>query len=101
LTIAHASNRFTVDEPQEAALVRLTQKLAANADRIPPGVTGPIVKPRSIDDVWRKSWRATPSPRRMPPVTFQSETSGAQPAVTIAVAKRKGTIGRTDPVAGQ
>ncbi|HET9011456.1 MAG TPA: efflux RND transporter permease subunit, partial [Gemmatimonadaceae bacterium] len=43
--------RFTVDEPQEAALVRLNQKLAANADRIPPGVIGPIVKPRSIDDV--------------------------------------------------
>jgi multidrug efflux pump subunit AcrB len=43
--------RFKVNEPQEAALVRLNQKLAANADRIPPGVTGPIVKPRSIDDV--------------------------------------------------
>ncbi len=43
--------RFTVGEPQEAALVRLNQKLAANADRIPPGVIGPIVKPRSIDDV--------------------------------------------------
>jgi multidrug efflux pump subunit AcrB len=43
--------RFTVDEPQEAALVRLNQKLAAHADRIPPGVIGPIVKPRSIDDV--------------------------------------------------
>jgi multidrug efflux pump subunit AcrB len=43
--------RFKVNEPQEAALVRLNQKLAANADRIPPGVVGPIVKPRSIDDV--------------------------------------------------
>jgi multidrug efflux pump subunit AcrB len=43
--------RFEVDEPQEAALVRLNQKLAANADRIPPGVIGPLVKPRSIDDV--------------------------------------------------
>src|SRR6478752_3631381 len=43
--------RFTVDEPLEPALVRLNQKLAANADRIPPGVIGPIVKPRSIDDV--------------------------------------------------
>jgi multidrug efflux pump subunit AcrB len=43
--------RFKVDEPQEAALVRLNQKLAAHADRIPPGVIGPIVKPRSIDDV--------------------------------------------------
>ena len=43
--------RFAVGEPQEAALVRLNQKLAANADRIPPGVVGPIVEPRSIDDV--------------------------------------------------
>jgi multidrug efflux pump subunit AcrB len=43
--------RFEVNEPQEAALVRLNQKLAANADRMPPGVIGPLVKPRSIDDV--------------------------------------------------
>src|SRR6478752_2509163 len=43
--------RFTVGQAEEAALVRLNQKLAANADRIPPGVVGPIVKPRSIDDV--------------------------------------------------
>src|SRR6187431_1070130 len=43
--------RFNVNELQEAALVRLNQKLAANADRIPPGVIGPLVKPRSIDDV--------------------------------------------------
>jgi multidrug efflux pump subunit AcrB len=43
--------RFKVGEPEEAALVRLNQKLSANADRIPPGVVGPIVKPRSIDDV--------------------------------------------------
>src|SRR6187431_2862938 len=43
--------RFTVGEAEEAALVRLNQKLAANADRIPPGVVGPVVKPRSIDDV--------------------------------------------------
>jgi multidrug efflux pump subunit AcrB len=43
--------RFKVGEPEEGALVRLNQKLAANADRIPPGVIGPLVKPRSIDDV--------------------------------------------------
>jgi multidrug efflux pump subunit AcrB len=43
--------RFKVGEAEEAALVRLNQKLAANVDRIPPGVIGPIVKPRSIDDV--------------------------------------------------
>ena len=43
--------RFKVGEAEEAALVRLNQKLQANFDRIPPGVIGPIVKPRSIDDV--------------------------------------------------
>jgi multidrug efflux pump subunit AcrB len=43
--------RFKVGQAEEAALVRLNQKLAAHADRIPPGVIGPIVKPRSIDDV--------------------------------------------------
>jgi multidrug efflux pump subunit AcrB len=43
--------RFKVGEPEEAAIVRLNQKLAANFDRIPPGVIGPLVKPRSIDDV--------------------------------------------------
>jgi multidrug efflux pump subunit AcrB len=43
--------RFMVGEPQEAALVRLNEKLAAHADRIPAGIIGPIVKARSIDDV--------------------------------------------------
>ena len=43
--------RFMVGQGEEAALVRLNQKLAANVDRIPPGATGPIVKPRSIDNV--------------------------------------------------
>jgi multidrug efflux pump subunit AcrB len=43
--------RFLVGEPKEAALVRLNQKLAANMDRVPPGAIGPLVKPRSIDDV--------------------------------------------------
>jgi multidrug efflux pump subunit AcrB len=43
--------RFMVGEPEEGALVRLNQKLAANADRMPPGAVGPIVKRRSIDDV--------------------------------------------------
>jgi multidrug efflux pump subunit AcrB len=43
--------RFEVGENEPAALVRLNQKLHGNADRIPPGVVGPLVKPRSIDDV--------------------------------------------------
>ena len=43
--------RFRVGEPEEAALVRLNQKLAANLDKVPPGASPPLVKPRSIDDV--------------------------------------------------
>ena len=43
--------RFLVGEDEERALVRLNQKLQANFDRIPPGASSPMVKPRSIDDV--------------------------------------------------
>jgi multidrug efflux pump subunit AcrB len=43
--------RFKVGEDEERAIVRLNQKLQANADLIPPGAYGPLVKPRSIDDV--------------------------------------------------
>ncbi len=43
--------RFKVGSDVEAALVRLNQKLQSNADRIPPGVSPPLIKARSIDDV--------------------------------------------------
>jgi multidrug efflux pump subunit AcrB len=43
--------RFLVGTDIEAALVRLNQKLQTNADRIPTGVSSPLVKPRTIDDV--------------------------------------------------
>ncbi|MCX6954750.1 MAG: efflux RND transporter permease subunit [Verrucomicrobia bacterium] len=43
--------RFKVGTDIEGALVRLNQKLQANFDRIPAGVTPPLVKPRTIDDV--------------------------------------------------
>jgi multidrug efflux pump subunit AcrB len=43
--------RFVVGTDIETALVRLNQKLSANFDRIPAGVSPPLVKPRSIDDV--------------------------------------------------
>ncbi|MBI4873611.1 MAG: efflux RND transporter permease subunit [Acidobacteria bacterium] len=43
--------RFKVGEDEEKSIVKLNQKMFANFDLIPPGVTGPLIKPRSIDDV--------------------------------------------------
>ncbi|MBU0482554.1 MAG: efflux RND transporter permease subunit [Proteobacteria bacterium] len=43
--------RFYVGENMENAIVRLNQKLATNFDRIPSGVSPPLVKPHTIDDV--------------------------------------------------
>ncbi len=43
--------RFYVGEDMENSLVKLYNKLMSNYDRIPPGVSQPMVKVRSIDDV--------------------------------------------------
>src|SRR5579871_5012295 len=43
--------RFFVGQDQEAALVRLREKLQSHYDILPPGASLPIIKPRSIDDV--------------------------------------------------
>jgi len=43
--------RYKVGTDLESALVRLNQKLQTNYDRIPPGVSFPLIKPRTIDDV--------------------------------------------------
>ncbi len=43
--------RFLVGQPEEEAIVRLNQKMFANFDIIPPGVSQPLIKPRRIDDV--------------------------------------------------
>ncbi|MDO5674344.1 MAG: efflux RND transporter permease subunit [bacterium] len=43
--------RFYVGVDQESAIVNLNQKLQTNFDRIPPGVSKPLIKPHSIDDV--------------------------------------------------
>ena len=43
--------RFYVGEDMEDSIVNLYNKLMANYDKIPPGVTQPLVKPKSIDDV--------------------------------------------------
>lgn len=43
--------RFEVGHNEEDAIVRLNQKMFANYDLIPPGVSQPLIKPRRIDDV--------------------------------------------------
>ncbi|MCB9655282.1 MAG: efflux RND transporter permease subunit [Deltaproteobacteria bacterium] len=43
--------RFKVGEDVETSIVNLNQKLQSNFDRIPHGVSAPLVKVRSIDDV--------------------------------------------------
>ena len=43
--------RFYVGSKEEDAIVQTYNKLYSNFDRIPPGVSQPIIKSRSIDDV--------------------------------------------------
>jgi len=43
--------RFYVGTKQEDAVIRVYNKLFSNLDKIPPGVSQPIIKNRSIDDV--------------------------------------------------
>ncbi len=43
--------RFMVGEDEEDSILKTYNKLYANFDQIPPGVSQPLVKPRSIDDV--------------------------------------------------
>jgi len=43
--------RFKVGEDVERSLIKLNQKMQSNFDRIPHGVSAPLIKPRSIDDV--------------------------------------------------
>jgi multidrug efflux pump subunit AcrB len=43
--------RFKVGEDVEKSLVKLNQKLQSNFDRIPHGVSQPLIKLKSIDDV--------------------------------------------------
>ncbi|HQF30054.1 MAG TPA: efflux RND transporter permease subunit, partial [Hyphomicrobiales bacterium] len=54
--------QFDVGEKMELSLIKLYDKLASNLDKIPPGVSQPLVKPKGVDDVptvaitlWSKS----------------------------------------------
>ncbi len=42
---------FDVGQRMETSLVKLYDKLMSNMDKIPPGVSQPLVKPKGVDDV--------------------------------------------------
>ena len=42
---------FDVGEDMQESLVKLYDKLASNLDKMPPGVSEPLVKPKAVDDV--------------------------------------------------
>ena len=43
--------QFVVGEKMEVSLVKLYDKLESNKDKMPPGVTPALVKPKGVDDV--------------------------------------------------
>jgi len=43
--------RFDVGEPLGPSIVKVHDRLQSNLDKIPPGVSMPLVKPKSVDDV--------------------------------------------------
>ncbi|MDX1335618.1 MAG: efflux RND transporter permease subunit, partial [Gammaproteobacteria bacterium] len=43
--------QFKVGQDMEKSLVKLYDKLESNKDIVPPGVIGPLVKPKGVDDV--------------------------------------------------
>ncbi len=50
-SFAISTARFLVGTDMEKAITRLNNKMFGNADLMPPGVTPPLIKVRSIDDV--------------------------------------------------
>lgn len=50
-SLAIVTVRFYVGEDRERSWVKLHNKMQANIDQVPPGVTGWVVKPVEIDDV--------------------------------------------------
>ncbi len=43
--------QFEVGQKMETSLVKLNDKIQSNLDRIPPGVSRPMIKPKGVDDV--------------------------------------------------
>ena len=92
--------RFLVGQDEEKSIVRLTQKLLANYDLIPPGASQPLIKPRSIDDVpilavtlWSKRYRDY----ELRQIAAQMSDTIKQVPDVSAVAPS--ALGKNDPIA--
>jgi len=74
--------RFEVGQDEQESMVRLNQQLQSNYDRIPKGVSFPLIKAKSIDDV--PILALTLHSQRYDPVTLRrlaAEVEGAIKAI--------------------
>ena len=86
--------RFEVGYDNDVALVRLNQKLQSNFNRIPPGVTAPLIKATSIDDV--PILALTLHSERYDPVTLRRLAAELEDAV-----KQVADVAETTLIGGQ
>ncbi|MEW6249484.1 MAG: efflux RND transporter permease subunit, partial [Planctomycetota bacterium] len=75
--------RFYVGADRERSLVKLYKQIDAHLDRVPPGVTGWVVKPVEIDDVPIVTLTLTGKSRPPPAFGAQPEDAGAGPADSL------------------
>ncbi len=96
--------RFKVGYDAETALVRLNQKLQSNFDRIPQGVSRPLIKAKSIDDV--PILALTLHSKRYSPVTLRRLAKELEDAVkqvpkvaetTLIGGQRRTIVANIDP----
>jgi multidrug efflux pump subunit AcrB len=67
--------RFYVGTKEEDAILRTYNKLYSNFDRIPPGVSPPVIKVRSIDDMALTLWGKNYDSYRLRRVAGELENS--------------------------
>jgi multidrug efflux pump subunit AcrB len=107
--------RFLVGQDEERALVRLNQKLAANAALLPAGTSAPVIKARSIDDVpvmaltlWGKAYddvqlrqlagQLQETLKELPDVSEISLLGGRPRRITVDIDPAALAVRRIDPL---
>ena len=92
--------RFKVGEDEERSILKTYNKMYANFDVIPPGVSQPLIKPRSIDDVPILSVTLYADPDIAPPAYDGLSLRRVAAEVEIAV-KRITDVAQTQLIGGQ